>query len=391
LIFFNDRMKEKQMERRNFIKKGILASASLSLAGIRGFASNRHPGDFPDARPENGHPLYFDGMTFLSDDPADAKKSGLSGLILDVSTVETIKGNFVRTFLPCLKSITAARREMAREGSPYFLATRGSQVGDESEEGKIAVFFQFQSLEPMTEGLDLMDTFYELGLRVCQVTHHATNIYGGGSIMREWTGLTDLGFKAIEKMNSMGIIPDLSHGNEILCRDVLKTSRKPVIASHTACRAIVNNARCITDAAIKGIADSGGAVGIFSMSFWLTNDPVPTMDHYIRQLEHVIRVGGIDAVGISNDYSLAGEMAAAAVKNDNSKAVQGYLTWWDKYAKQGVLGFDVTPKHCVIPELNNIKRFFTIQAALGKKGYKASEIEKIMGGNWVRILRESLG
>jgi len=161
------------------------------------------------------------------------------------------------------------------------------------------------------------------------------------------------------------------------------------VISHTGCRALVNNARCVPDSVIKAVADSGGVVGIFSMSFWLTEDPVPTVDTYIRQLEHVIKVGGTDAVGISNDYDVAGQLQAAALGNNNAEAVKGYFPWWKQHAE--ILGFDDLPKHVVIPELNDIRRFFTIKAALEKKGFSSSQIEKIMGGNWVRVLTECLG
>jgi len=60
-------------------------------------------------------------------------------------------------------------------------------------------------------------------------------------------------------------------------------------------------------------------------------------------------------------------------------------------AKEHVLGFDTRPKHVVIPELNNPRRAFLIYAALEKAGYKSAEVEKIMGGNWVRVLKENLG
>ncbi len=380
------------MVRRDFLKKSALASgAALPMGGIRALASNKQGSNPATSNPGRDHPLYFDGMTFLSDDSADVAKSGLSGLILDVSSVETINGQFVRPFRACLKSITAARHSIGGDGSPLFLATRGSQIGKEKSGGKTAVFFQFQSMEPMAESLDDMDTFYELGLRICQITHHATNPFGGGSLVRDWKGLTKLGHQSVEKMNSLGVIPDLSHGNEIMSNDVLKASKKPVIITHTACRAIVNNARCAPDSVIKGVADSGGVVGIFSMSFWLTTDPVPTVDSYIRQLDHVIRVGGIEAVGISNDYTIAGLVEKPGVPIDNARAVQGYLPWWSARAKEGILGFDAPPQHCVIPELNNVRRFFTIQAALEKKGRRAVEIEKIIGGNWIRVLSESLG
>jgi membrane dipeptidase len=113
------------------------------------------------------------------------------------------------------------------------------------------------------------------------------------------------------------------------------------------------------------------------------------VDSYVRQLEHVIKIGGIDAVGVSNDYDVAGDVAAAKLGNNNAEAVKSYFPWWKQH--EGILGFDKLPVHCVIPELNNIRRFYTIQAALEKKGCKSSEIDKIMGGNWVRLYTESLG
>jgi membrane dipeptidase len=125
------------------------------------------------------------------------------------------------------------------------------------------------------------------------------------------------------------------------------------------------------------------------MSFWLTDDPEPTVEALIRQIRHVIRIGGLDSVGISNDYSLEGQVAAARL--GNTKAVDGYRPWWNQYARIGVLGFDREPMHVAIPELNNIRRMYTIQATLEKARFSAREIEKIIGGNWIRFLTDSLG
>ncbi len=379
------------MRRRDFLTKSLIGSLGYSLfplhsegGAVEKGLKYRHAGE---SRQERG--LYFDGLSFISEKREDIKESGLSGFIWDVSAVETINGKYVRPLVPCLKSISKAAKLLAQNDLGVFLATRGSQIRDAGEKGLTAAFLQFQSCEPMTQDLELMDVFYQLGLRILQLTHHSTNPFGGGSIEKEWTGLTDLGFKAVEKMNQLSIVTDLSHGNEKLCADVLKTSLKPVIISHTGCRAIVNNARCAPDSVIKGVADSGGVVGIFSISCWLTEDPVPTVESYVRQLEHVIRVGGIDAVGISNDFTIAGNLEAKQLGTNSEAAMKMMYPWWKEQV--GVLGFDKLPQHYVIPELNNARRLFTIQAALEKKGYTSREIEKIMGGNWIRVLTESLG
>lgn len=370
------------MKRRDFISTSVTAAASSAFF-MRSRASLRAP------EQEQPHPLYFDGLTILSGNKEDLKKSGLSGFIWDVSAGKMIEGKFVRELAPSLKSLAQTHKFLRDNDRGLFLATKGSQVRQGFDQGKVAVFLQFQGAEPITADLEVMDAFYEFGLRILQLTHHYGNIFSGGCLVKDWTGLTELGFRAVEKMNALGIVPDLSHGNELMALDVLKTSKKPVIISHTGCRALVNNARCAPDSVIRGVADSGGVVGIFAMSFWLTTETVPTVDSYIAQLEHVIKVGGIDSVGISNDFPIAGDPGALSVKNDNAKAVQNYFPWWKQHA--GVLGFDELPKHCVIPELNSVRRFFTIQTALEKKGYESTVIEKIMGGNWVRVLTESLG
>ena len=186
-------------------------------------------------------------------------------------------------------------------------------------------------------------------------------------------------------------IPALSHVADPTARDVLRLSRKPVIVSHGAARALVNNARCTPDDVIRGVADSGGVMGIFMMSFWLTTDAVPTVDAYVRQIRHVANVGGIDAVGIANDYPVGGEASARAAGNDNAKVIGNYHAWWDSVARQGVLGFDRRPTHVVIPELNEPRRAFRIHEALDRAGFRPDAVERIMGGNWARVLTASLG
>jgi len=128
-------------------------------------------------------------------------------------------------------------------------------------------------------------------------------------------------------------------------------------------------------------------MGVFMMSMWLTTDPNPSVESYIRQLRYVANVAGIDAVGVANDYTIAGELAAAKAGNDNAKIAPNYYPWWDSVARQGVMGFDTRPEHAVIPELNNTRRMFLIHQSLDRARFKAGEVEKIMGGNWTRVLR----
>jgi len=378
------------MKRRNFLYSGAAALGAASLGRRPRLETERDQTLLAEiARERASHPLFFDGMSYLNFQGDDFRPAGVSGLLCDVSAGKTIGNKYVRQMPLSLKSLAAAARAIRDSDKGLFAATKGSQIRDAHASGRTAVFFEFQSAESLSADVDMLDVAYDLGLRVLQYTHHHSNSYAGGGLEKKWTGLTPLGHKALEKMNSLGVIPEISHGNEVMGLETAKASQKPVIISHTCCRALVANARCVPDSVIKAVADTGGVVGIFSMSFWITTRPVPTVDDYILQLEHVIKVGGIDAVGISNDYDLSGEPTALKLGNNNEEAVKAYFPWWKQQA--GILGFDELPRHCVIPEMNNVRRLFTIQTALEKRGHTAAEVEKIMGGNWVRVYTESLG
>ncbi len=178
------------MKRREFIfgSAKAAAGAALMLNGSR-FSAARNA--------EPPHPLYFDGLTFFGARKGDLAKSGLSGLIWDVSAGDIVDGKFIRSLVPTLKSIVKANRLLRDNQDGLFLATRGSQIKQAYKNGKIAVFLQFQSLESISEDLEMMDVFYELGLRICQFNHHYSNAFAGGSLVPNLTGLTKLGFEAI--------------------------------------------------------------------------------------------------------------------------------------------------------------------------------------------------
>ena len=339
--------------------------------------------------------VFIDGLSFLSSDLEEMRASGLSAFLLDCSKAEQLETRdgsirFIRTFDTCLRSIVSVRRRL-RTHPDGFLALRGSEIQDAYRTSRTAVFLQMQGCEPFESDLSRIDLFHELGLRVLQLTHHNDNPFAGGALEPRWTGLTELGRHGVEKLNELGILPDLSHASDPTARDVLEMSTGPVIVSHGAARAIVENARCTPDSIIRGIADSGGVFGVFMVSFWLTREPRPTVEALLAQIRHLVNVAGVDAVGIANDYTIRGQLDLAKLGNDNSRGVAGVLDWWKSVAREGVLGFDALPQHVVIPELNNVRRMFTIRRALRDSGFRPAHVAKIMGGNWRRVLTERLG
>ena len=183
---------------------------------------------------------------------------------------------------------------------------------------------------------------------------------------------------------------DLSHSSDASAEQTLARAKGPIVQTHGAARAIVNNSRCSPDHVIKGIADSGGVFGVFMMSWWLTNEKVPRPEHYINHLRHIKNIAGADAVAIANDYPLRGHLKALSSGNNNTIAIDGYKQWWKNIGETGVLGFDREVNHIVVPELNHIKRMRTIEYLLSKSGFTSNEIDKVMGKNWHRVLNDVL-
>ncbi len=336
---------------------------------------------------------YVDGLSLGPLTDIALRDSGLSAVLIDVSAgVISRKGGkmrFVRSFDATLRKITETRRHL-RDLKAAFLATRGLEINLAKRQKRCAVFLQAQGCEILDGELWRLGPLYELGLRVLQLTHHHDNPFGGGALMKETRGLTELGHDCVERMNSLGVIPDLSHASDETAQDVLAKSSRPVVISHGAARALVDNPRCAPDEVLKGVGESGGVVGIFMMSCWLTTASKPTVEHLCAQFRHVANVAGIDAVGIANDYQVEGNRSVQKLGNDNAKAGKLLHPWWKRIHDSGVPGYARMPEHMVIPELNDARRMFSIHKGLEKAGFGASQIDKIMGGNWIRVLQSTL-
>ncbi len=359
------------MSRRWTRRAALVAGTSLFMAARAGYAA---------ARPIR----YVDGLlSSLPESPEQITASKLDAFFCDVAEVEQVKDadgtiRYVRTFEVCDKSLDAAVSHIAQKLTNAYVAKQASDIGARKGTG---IFLQFQSCEPIGRDLSRIAYFHGKGLRALQITHHNDNLFGGGSIERVPSGLTPLGIEGLSEMNRLRIVADVSHASEPTALDVAEHTKRPFILSHGACRAIVDHPRCASDTVIRAIAERGGVMGIFMMSFWLTTDDVPTVAHYLAQIRHVIKVGGLDAVGVANDFAIAGE----------PEGVEGYLSWWKPLQARGMPGFERLPKHVVISELNNIDRMERIRQALKRGGFVESHVEKIMGGNWTRVLREVLG
>jgi len=197
-------------------------------------------------------------------------------------------------------------------------------------------------------------TYYDLGVRYMTLAHQNTNNWAGssGDERGKTTGLNALGREIVAEMNRVGMMVDISHVSDKTFFDALEVSKAPLIASHSACRALTPHARNMTDEMIAALAKKGGVIQInFYCPFVQLQTRTPartTLAEVVAHIDHAVKIGGINAVGIGSDFD----------------------------------GIDCAPDG-----LEDVSKFPNLTRALLEHGYSEQDIRKIYGENLLRVMR----
>ena len=203
---------------------------------------------------------------------------------------------------------------------------------------------------------------------------------GDGCTERTQAGLSDFGVDVVARMNELGIVLDLSHCGVGTTRDGIALTRQPPAFTHTMCEAIYNNhPRAKTDEQIKALADKGGIVGIVMLGYFVGPDPDTSIEDYLNHVDHAVKVAGVDHVGLSSDFAIRG-IEAWATKE----------TWYEPRLRSFKPSYNVRWPPWV-PGLDEPRRFRNVAQGLSRRGYGWSDIEKILGQNWLRYFRDVFG
>lgn len=201
------------------------------------------------------------------------------------------------------------------------------------------------------EDLSILHILFRLGVRCLSLTWNQRNLLADGAGEEKANGgLTRLGEEVVRQMDRLGMLVDVSHLAERSFWDVLEVSSQPVIASHSNCRALHDSPRNLSDEQLKALAARGGVVGI-TLAPGLLGTGEVGLDTVLAHIEHAAGVTGVEHVGIGSDYD-------------------GIST-----TPAGLEGADSRSK---------------IKSALLERGYTPAEVEKIMGGNFLRVMRSVL-
>lgn len=289
--------------------------------------------------------------------------------------------------------LEGVERAVEANSSSVAFATDSSQALNNQKEGRFSVLLGLENGSPIGNSFNRLKWFYDRGVRYVTLCHSSDNQIcdSCASKVKRWGGLSPFGKELVAEMNRLGILIDVSHISDASFYDVLKYSDRPVVATHSCCRALCPHPRNMTDDMIRSLADAGGVIQINFYPLFLDsgfaevlsgsgleekgahverefiNDPSdplkraawnriqdeiqalprPSFKLIADHIDHVVGLVGIDHVGIGSDYD----------------------------------GIEVTPEG--MEDISLLQRLFD---ELRSRGYSESDLSKIASENFFRIL-----
>ena len=226
--------------------------------------------------------------------------------------------------------------------------TTYDEIIDSKRRGKVSGLLSIEGADVIEGRIEMLGVFHRLGVRMVGLVHSLRNqLADGVTDRRTGGGLSELGVQAVEELDRLGMIIDISHLNDQGFWDVMEHTENPVIASHSNARAVCDHPRNMTDEMIQAMADKGGVMGMnFAPPF--VHPVEATLGGVVDHMDHIVDLVGPDHVGLGSDYD----------------------------------GIPYTPKG-----LEDVSKMPDITRELVKRGYGKEDIVKILGGNHLRLIK----
>ncbi len=309
---------------------------------------------------------------------ADARSAGLSAVNITLGHVAGSGDAFCET----VRDITAWNAFVAQRAGLLRRVLGVADLDAAAEAGEVGVIYGFQNTEMLGRELDRVRLFAKMGVRVIQLTYNGRNAVGDGATVADDQGLTRFGAEVVERLQAEGVLLDLSHSSEKTCLDALALAQKPAAITHSACRAVADHPRNKTDAELRLLAERGGVVGLYFMPY-LRLAGQPMAADLIAHLEHAIQVCGEDHVGLGTDGGIT--------EIDDMTAWRRQLE--DEVAQRRALGIgapgETADVATFLPDLCGPTQFQRLADLLAARGHAQSRIEKILGGNFRRLMTQA--
>jgi len=319
--------------------------------------------------------LVIDGSSVVNPEPGHIDRFRAGGVTATNHTVTHPAANTVEA----LHEINTYRRWIDANHNDVLLATSVADIHDAKASDREAIIFGPQNTDMLGGDLTLLGTFYDLGVRVMQLTYQRQNFVGSGCGERRDAGLSTFGRELIAEMDGLGIVIDLSHCGAVTAADAIALSKNPVIFSHAHPAAIAPHIRAKADDLLRELAAHGGVIGITALSAFLYDPDEPKqrpgLTNFVRHLRYLIDLIGIDHVSIGLDFD----------------ETITYEKWEADHKRWPELqpGWSFEERRC--RDLTSASDVRNVTRALVADGFSDEEIQKVLGLNLLRVFEQVWG
>ena len=322
------------------------------------------------------------------------KDGGLGAIFFSIWMPSKITGP--EAVQRALIQIEDVRAQASKHSADLMLATTAAEIRQARKQNKIAVLMGVEGGHMINSSLDVLDQFAALGVRYMTLTHSGNSEWADSSTDKPvHNGLTDFGKDVVREMNRLGVMVDISHVSDKTFRDVLETSKAPVIASHSSCRAICDAPRNMTDDMMRALAAKNGVVqinyhvGFLSQEFRDAEKADPKINDAIAAEVHQ-RCGDkegcqlIEGDKITREYVEQGKLPRV----DWTKIIE-HIDHAVKVAGVDHVGLGSDFDGANMPfGMEDATKLPKITEALLRKGYAESDVKKILGENTLRVMTD---
>lgn len=238
-------------------------------------------------------------------------------------------------------------------------------------QNKIAILLSLEGVEPLGDNVELLQVFYQLGLRGLGICWSRKNLAADGALYTELeqgqkAGLSNFGYQLVREAERLGLFIDVSHLNDQGFEDIIKITSKPFIASHSNCRSLRGTERNLSDEQIRQIGLKGGVIGVNACSALVAESlEKASIPSFVSHIRHIAEIAGIEHVGLGFDFTKRIMPPGSIMEVGGTK----------------IIAHEVINGYAGIKDLSN---------ELLKQGFSEHEIKLIYGENFMRVFRNTL-
>lgn len=282
-----------------------------------------------------------------------------------------------------ISELAKALRIISENSDLVEVVTSVKEIRATAASGKLGIILGTQNSTFLEHDLQILRVMQRAGIRILQPTYMELNQLGSGVLALPDSGLSERGHEWVALMNELRLQIDLSHVGYQTAIDVAKASKRPVICSHSNALALCNSLRNIPDEEIKAVAATGGTVGVTLWPPMLRHDQRPTVQNFVEQVVYMVNLIGVDHVAFGSDLSEQSKTEEQWKVTFGPQGmypeVTGVLGDWFTFDKRFTEGYESLAKTADLCD------------ALATHGFAAADVDKIMGGNLLRVYEEVWG